>query len=81
MRAHIVKLLQLPKGANPRQGTAGALAVEPQQVVLGQTEAADGRIGFQATMLPMPIVAMEPVDQFGRSLSGVVIRARVGPFA
>jgi FAD binding domain len=47
------------------------LDVEPQQVVLGQTEAADGRIGFQATMWPMPIVAMEPVDQFSRSLSGV----------
>ena len=34
------------------------LAVEPQQVVLGQTEAADGCFGFQASMWAMPIVAM-----------------------
>ena len=36
------------------------LAVEPQQVVLGQTKATDGCFGFQTTMWPMPIVAMEP---------------------
>ena len=36
------------------------LVVEPQQVVLGQTKATDGCFGFQTTMWPMPIVAMEP---------------------
>jgi hypothetical protein len=39
------------------------------------------RVGFQATMWPMPIVAMEPVEQFGRSLIRVLIGASVGPFA
>ena len=55
--------------------------MEPQQVVFGQTEAADGRVGFQATVWPTPVVAMEPRDQFGRSLIGVVIGVRIGPFA
>jgi hypothetical protein len=32
-------------------------------------------------MWPMPIVAMEPVEHFHRSLIGVVIGASVGPFA
>ena len=40
-----------------------ALGVEPQQVVLGEAEAADGRVGFQATMWAMPVVAMEPGGQ------------------
>ena len=44
------------------------LAVELQQVVLGKTEATDGRLGFQATMRPMSIVAMEPNEQLSRSL-------------
>ena len=44
------------------------LAVEPQEVVPGQTESADGCVGLQATMRPMPIVAMEPVGQFNGSL-------------
>jgi hypothetical protein len=58
-----------------------ALAVEPQQVVLGKTEATDGCVGFQATMWPMPIVAMEPMEHFGRPLIGVVIGVSVSPFA
>src|SRR6202163_2532506 len=41
-----------------------ALAVEPQQVVLGQTEAADWRLRFYPAMRPMPIVSMKPVGQF-----------------
>ncbi len=36
------------------------LAVEPQQVVRGKAEAADGRVSVQATMWAMPVVAMEP---------------------
>jgi hypothetical protein len=41
------------------------LAVEPQQVVLGKTEATDRCVAFQATMWPMPIVAMQAVEHFG----------------
>ena len=41
------------------------LAVEPQEVVLGQIETADGRFGSDTAMGPMPIVAMEPSGQFG----------------
>ena len=44
------------------------LAVEPQEVVLGQAEATDWCGGFQATMWSVPIVAMKPVDQFGGAL-------------
>src|SRR5262249_24316017 len=57
-----------------------SLAVEPQQVVLGYAEATDGRIGFQATMWAMPIVAMEPMEQLNRPLIRVVVGASVGPF-
>ena len=32
-------------------------------------------------MWPMPIVAMEPVDQLGRALIRVVIGLGIGPFA
>jgi hypothetical protein len=41
-----------------------ALAVEPQQVVLGQTEAADWRLRFYPPVRPMPVVSMKPVGQF-----------------
>jgi hypothetical protein len=54
------------------------LAVEPQQVVPGQTEATDGRVGLQATMWPMPIVVMQPVGQFGSPLVRVLIGTGVG---
>ena len=37
------------------------LAVEPQQVVLGKTEAADRCFGLQTGMRAMPIVTMQPV--------------------
>jgi hypothetical protein len=37
-----------------------ALGVEPQQVVLGQPEAADRYLALQATMRSVPVVAMEP---------------------
>jgi len=43
---------------------AHALDVEPQQVVLGQTEAADWRLRFYPPMRPMPIVSMKPVGEF-----------------
>ena len=40
------------------------LAVEPQQVVPIQCEAADGRLGADAAMRSVPIVAMKPSRQF-----------------
>ena len=49
--------------------------------MLGETLATDGRFGLQATMWPMPIVAMEPIEHLGRSLIRVLIGASVGPFA
>ena len=55
--------------------------MEPQQVVPGSTEATDGRVGLQATMWPMPIVAMQPVGEFGGPLVRVLIGTGVGPFA
>jgi hypothetical protein len=67
-------------GIPPLQESAKVvLAVEPQQVVPGQTKATDGRVGLQATMWPMPIVAMQPVGQFGGPL--VRVGTGVGPFA
>src|SRR6202521_1591391 len=36
------------------------LVVEPQQVVLGQTEAADWRLRFYPPVRPMPVVSMKP---------------------
>ena len=32
-------------------------------------------------MWPVPIVAMEPGDQLGGSLIGVLVGARIGPFS
>ena len=76
---NVTSLHQGPHGRLDRQGdaerqaTAGdrhsgrrdrrALAVEPQQVVPRQTESADGRLRVQATMWPMPVIAMEPLWQ------------------
>jgi len=44
------------------------LAVEPQEVVPGQAETTDRCLCLQATMGSMPVVAMEPVGQFGGSV-------------
>ena len=48
-------------GSHEKAAHHAHLAVEPQQVVLGKTEAADGRFGFQASMRAMPVIAMQPV--------------------
>ena len=57
--------LPAPLGTGPWQGKLG---VDPQEVVLRLTESADGFVGLQASMWPMPVVAMEPVVQLGGSL-------------
>jgi hypothetical protein len=41
------------------------LAVEPQQVVPGETESADRRSGTDTAMRPVPVVAVKPSRQFG----------------
>src|SRR5919197_6255457 len=63
-----------------------ALAVEPQDVVLGQAESADRCLRLQATVWAMPVVAMQPVRQLGGALIGMQIGAghmpiRVARFA
>ena len=40
------------------------LYVEPQEVVLGETEFADRRLRFYPAMRTMPIVSMEPMGEF-----------------
>ncbi len=40
-----------------------ALDVEPQQVVRGKTQAADGRLIPDTGVRSMPVVAMQPRDQ------------------
>jgi hypothetical protein len=42
---------------------SNALDVEPQQVVLGEAEAADWDFIIDAGMRPVPIVGMQPVGQ------------------
>jgi hypothetical protein len=54
--------------------------VEPQQVVLGEGEAADGRLGFYPAVRSRPVVSVQPEGQFfGASLRGGV-GLSVGPF-
>jgi hypothetical protein len=50
------------------------LVVEPQQVVVGESESADGRLRFYAAMRAMPVAAVEP----RRQLCGAVRRGRIG---
>ena len=40
-----------------------ALGVEPQEVVLGQTEPADGRLRIYTTVGPVPVVLVQPERQ------------------
>ncbi len=55
------------------------LAVEPQQVVPGQTDSTDGRVGFKTSVWAVPIVAVEPVSEVLGTLGGGVIGVGVGP--
>jgi hypothetical protein len=57
------------------------LAVEPQQVVLGQAKAADGWPCADTAMRPVPIVAVKPLRQLGGAFVGGVVGAGIGPFA
>jgi hypothetical protein len=51
-----------PRALTDGKPPAAWLAVEPQQVVLGKTEAADRCFGLQTGMRAMPIVTMQPVE-------------------
>jgi hypothetical protein len=42
--------------------------VEPQHVVLGQTQSADGGVRFEATMRAVPVTAMQPDWEFSDTL-------------
>ena len=65
-----------PDGDDHRQ-----LDVEPQQVVLGESEAADWRLCFYRAVRSMPVVSMQPDRQFGGASVRMWIGVRVGPFA
>jgi hypothetical protein len=46
-----------------------SLAVEPHDVVLGETETADGCFIIDADMEPMPVILMHPNWQAGFSVA------------
>ena len=46
----VIRLLSFPSRAKGWRGWRRELAVEPQQVVLGKTEATDGCVGFHGIM-------------------------------
>ena len=57
------------------------LAVEPQEVVLFRGEATDWRFVLQAGVRAVPIVAMEPDGQLGRTMPGCWTGNGIGPFS
>jgi len=57
----------LPAG-RARHLPDAALVVEPQQVVLGQAESADGSFSTDAGMWSVPVVSVQPVRQLSGSL-------------
>ena len=57
------------------------LAVEPQQVVPGQTDSTDGRVGLETGVWAVPIVAVEPVSEVLGTLGGGGVGVCVGPLA
>jgi hypothetical protein len=58
----------LPQSVVDRALDRDPLAVEPQQVIPGQAESADGWHGADTAMRSVPIVAMQPSRQFGSAL-------------
>jgi hypothetical protein len=51
------------RSVDQRGSSLNDLAVKAQQVVLGQTEPADGRLTCEASMGPVPVIAMKPGGQ------------------
>lgn len=58
----------------------GPLDVVSQQVVDIDTEAADGRHLFQASMRTVPVVLVRPGGELGGPFCGVFVSSGVGPF-
>src|SRR5262245_27279129 len=54
--------------ARTRGNEFSALDVKPQEVIPGQSEAADRCLFGEASMGPMPIVAMQPIGELGAAL-------------
>src|SRR5438874_705104 len=57
-----------------------ALTVEPQEVVLGESESADRRLRFYTTVRPMPVVLVQPDRKFVGATVGCGIGLGVSPF-
>ena len=55
--------------------------MEPQQVVPGQPDSADGRPGLETGVWPVPIVAVYPGRQMRGALGGGVVDVGIGPLA
>ena len=58
-----------------------ALVVECQEVVHGEVEFRDGGFKLESGVRSMPVVVVEEGGQMGRAQGGVLVSARVGPFA
>jgi hypothetical protein len=54
--------------------------VEPEQVVLGQSESADRRLRVYPTVRPMPVVLMRPSRKFLRTVVRRGVGLSIGPF-
>ncbi len=57
------------------------LAVECQEVVHGEVEFRDGGFKLEGGVRSMPVVVVEEGGQMGGAQGGVLVSARVGPFA
>src|SRR5215472_5531708 len=58
-----------------------ALAVEPQDVVPGKTESADGCSTIDSGMWAMPVVSMQPSRELASAVTRVLIGLGIGPFS
>src|SRR5258706_12571406 len=80
--------LELPATGDTKSGAGHVrnqsncgLAVKPQEVVPGQAESANGRFLGEASMWPVPIVAVQPGSERLAPLLGVLEGGGVGPFS
>jgi len=60
---------------------SSALAVECQEVVHGEVEFGDGGMELKGGVGSMPVVVVEEGGQLSGTDGGVLVSARVGPFA
>jgi len=70
VRVFLHERQHLPAESRRRIGRwSRGLDVEPQDVILGQAEPADGRFIIDAGVRPMPVVAVQPDRELGFSLT------------